>query len=273
MHKERIGWIGLGNIGLPMAKQLVQHGYEVTTCGHTRRQPVEEIKSMGANEVSNPKEVAQAADVVFSMVRDVPQTREVLFGEQGLWEGLRAGQILVFSSTLLPDFCEEVEQEGEKKGVTVLDAPVSGGPWGAEAGTLTFFVGGAEQGYHQCRPIMDVMGGSVFYLGKTGTGQAAKLANNLMLWAHILAAGEAIDLARKAGLGPDRLLDTVQVSTGNSWVAQNWKTIMELLAPRENGVMDLLYKDIDTALEYAGTQNLQLPFTALIARLQLPPFP
>ncbi|MFQ5874077.1 MAG: NAD(P)-dependent oxidoreductase [Dehalococcoidia bacterium] len=273
MQKERIGWIGLGNIGLPMAKQLVKHGYEVTICGHTRRQPVEEMKSMGASEVKTPKEVAEAADVVFSMVRDVPQTSEVLFGEQGLWEGLRAGHILVLSSTLLPDFCGQVEQEGKKSGVIVLDAPVSGGPWGAEAGTLTFFVGGEEEAYHKCRPIMDVMGGNVFYLGKSGTGQAAKLANNLMLWAHTLAAGEAIDLAKKAGLGPDRLLDTVKVSTGNSWVAQNWKSYMELMAPRETGVMDLLYKDIDTALEYASTQNLQLPFTALIAHMELPPFP
>jgi 3-hydroxyisobutyrate dehydrogenase-like beta-hydroxyacid dehydrogenase len=273
MEMERIGWIGLSNIGLPMAKQLVKHGYEVTVCGHARRPPVEEMKSMGASEVKTLREVAEVSDMVFSMVRDVPQTREVLFGEQGLWEGLRDEHILVLSSTLLPDFCEQVEQEGKKKGVTVLDAPVSGGPWGAEAGTLTFFVGGEEQAYHNCRPIMDVMGENVFYLGKSGTGQAAKLANNLMLWAHTLAAGEAIDLARKAGLGPDRLLDTVKVSTGNSWVVQNWKSYMELMAPRETGVLELLYKDIDTALEYARTQDLQLPFAALIANMELPAFP
>ena len=132
MEKKKIGWIGLGNIGLPMAKQLVKHGYKVTVCGHTRRQPVKEMKSLGASEVKTIREVAEASDIVFSMVRDVPQTGEVLLGEQGLWEGMRADQILVLSSTLLPSFCEEVEREGKGKGVTVLDAPVSGGPWGAE---------------------------------------------------------------------------------------------------------------------------------------------
>ncbi|MDP7239628.1 MAG: NAD(P)-dependent oxidoreductase [Dehalococcoidia bacterium] len=273
MEKKKIGWIGLGNIGLPMAKQLVKHGYKVTVCGHTRRQPVKEMKSLGASEVKTIREVAEASDIVFSMVRDVPQTGEVLLGEQGLWEGMRADQILVLSSTLLPSFCEEVEREGKGKGVTVLDAPVSGGPWGAEAGTLTFFVGGEEQAYRKCRPIMEAMGHNVFYLGQSGTGQAAKLANNLMLWAHTLVAGEAIDLARKAGLGPDKLLDTIKVSTGNSWVVQNWRAYMDLMAPRETGVLDLLYKDIETALEYARTQDLHLPFTSLIANMELPTFP
>jgi len=266
--QERIGWIGLGSIGLPMAQRLVKHGYAVTTCGHQRRAPVEEMRQSGAAEAATPRAVAGAADVVFSMVRDMPQTEEVLFGAQGVWEGLRPGQLLVLSSTLLPDFCLAVAKRGKERGVAVIDAPVSGGPWGAEAGTLTFFVGGDEEDYQRSRPILETMGQNIFYLGGVGTGEVAKISNNLMLWANILAAGEAIRVAQQAGLDRETLLRTVAVSTGGSYVVERWPALIELLGSGD--MVKLMYKDVELALKYANNRGLQLPLTGLASQMTLP---
>lgn len=268
MQQERIGWIGLGSIGLPMAKRLVKHGYAVTTCGHRRREPVEEMKQLGAREAATPKGVAQAADIIFSMARDVPQTEEALFGAQGVWDGLRAGQLLVLSSTVLPDFCVTLAKRGKEKGVAVIDAPVSGGPWGAEAGTLTFFVGGDDEHLQRCRPMLEAMGKNIFHLGGVGTGEVAKLSNNLMMWANIVAAGEAERLAKQAGLDRDTLFRTVAVSTGGSYVVEHWSSLVGLLGSGD--MMQIMYKDMETALKYAGNQGVQLPLAGLASQMTLP---
>jgi len=271
MKGEKIGWIGLGNIGLPMARRLVGQGFDVTVCGHVRRGPVEEMKRAGAKEVGSPRELAEVCEVIFSMVRDVPQTEEVLFGGNGLWEGLRRGQVLILSSTLSPDFCRRIAERAEQeKGIPVLDAPVSGGPWGAEAGTLTFFVGGDEAVYRRCRPILEAMGRNIFYLGRNGTGQVAKLANNLMLWANTLAAKEAAALAERAGLDRETLFETIKVSTGDSWAVRNWEALMDLLATTETPVLELIYKDMELALEFARHSGLRLPLAGLISQLEPP---
>lgn len=270
MAKEKIGWIGLGNIGLPMAKRLVGAGFEVIVCGHVRRQPVEEMKAMGAREVANPKEVAGASSIIFSMVRDVPQTEEVLFGPKGVWEGAKRGSTLVLSSTLAPDFCQELEGKGKQRGLQVIDAPVSGGARAAEAGTLTFFAGGDKRVLRKCRPPLEAMGKNIFHLGGVGTGQVAKLSNNLMLMASILATSEGIALAEKAGLNYDVLLETIKVSSGNSWSVQNYD-YLAILA--KEGSMGLLYKDLGLILEFASHAGLRLPLAGLASQLELPPFP
>ena len=271
MQQERIGWIGMGNIGLHMAKRLAAAGYTVTVAGHSRREPVEEMKRLGAREAATPKEVAEASDVVFTMVRDVPQTETVLYGPGGLWSSLRPGMVLVLSSTLLPNFCSDLAQKGKEVGVTVIDAPVSGGPWGAGAGTLTFFVGAEEADFERCRPIFEAMGKSIFHLGAVGTGQVAKLSNNLLLWIHILATSEAVRMAELAGLPSETLLKTIEVSTGGSWVVKNWQDMLDLLRSDEGRVLKLQYKDTDLALKYANGGGLLLPIGGLVSQLGLPP--
>lgn len=268
-----VGFIGLGNIGLPMAKRLATSGhFRVSVCGHRRREPLEVMAAAGAKVVNTPRQVAEASQVFISMVRDQPQTEQVLFGEGGAWEALSPGSILVFSSTLNPDYCRELEQRGRARGIAVLDAPVSGMSKGAEAGTLTFFAGGAREIVDKCRPVFEAMGKNIFHLGGVGTGQVAKLSNNILLFAAIHATGEVIRLAEKAGLGWRELLNTIQVSTGNCWTIQNWEYLGAVNQDPAN-VFDLAYKDLEAALGFARHQNLRLPLSGLMAQMDMPPFP
>ena len=268
-----VGFIGLGNIGLPMAKRLASSGrFQVTVCGHRRREPLEAMAAVGGRVVANPREVAQAAEVLITIVRDQPQTDQVLFGENGAWEGLRPGSILVISSTLAPDYCQGIERRGQERGIAVLDAPVSGMSKGAEAGTLTFFVGGSAQALERCRPVLEAMGQNIFHLGGVGAGEVAKLANNLLLFATLHATAEAISMGEKVGLGWQQLLDTIKVSTGNCWAVQNWAYLGEV-ARDPAQVFDLAYKDLEAALHYARYTGLRLPLAGLLSQLEIPQFP
>lgn len=268
-----VGFIGLGNIGLPMARRLASSGsFRVTVCGHRRREPLETMAAAGARVASNPRQAAEASQVFISMVRDQPQTEQALFGEGGAWEALGPGTVLVLSSTLSPDFCQELEQRGKARGIAVLDAPVSGMAKGAEAGTLTFFVGGDREVMEKCRPLFEAMGKNIFHLGGVGTGQVAKLSNNLLLFAAIHATGEVIRMAEKAGLGWPELLRTIQVSTGNCWTIQNWEYLGVVNRDPAN-VFDLAYKDLEAALGFARRNGLRLPLAGLMTQLDMPPFP
>ncbi len=268
-----IGFIGLGNIGLPMAKRLATSGsFQVTVCGHRRREPLEEMAAAGARAVSTPREVAVASQVLITMVRDQPQTDQVLFGQDGAWEGLGSGSTLILSSTLTPDYCQELERRGKERGISVLDAPVSGMAKGAEAGTLTFFVGGSGDALERCQPVFQAMGQNIFHQGKVGTGQVAKLSNNLLLFATMHATGEAIRMGEKAGLGWQELLRTIQVSTGNCWAIHNWE-YLGVIDRDPAQVFDLAYKDLEAALHFARHSGLRLPVAGLLSQLEIPPFP
>jgi 3-hydroxyisobutyrate dehydrogenase-like beta-hydroxyacid dehydrogenase len=268
-----IGFIGLGNIGLPMALRLAASGpFQVTVSGHRRREPLEQMAAAGAKVAGTPREVAEASQVLISMVRDQPQTERVLFGEDGAWDGLSSGSTLILCSTLTPDYCQELEQRGKEKGVAVLDAPVSGMAKGAEAGTLTFFVGGSGDVVEECQPVFQAMGQNIFHLGRVGTGQVAKLSNNLLLFATIHGLGEAIRMVEKVGLGWQELLKTIQVSTGNCWAVQNWE-YLGVIDRDPARVFDLVYKDLEAAMHFARHSGLRLPLAGLLAQMEVPPFP
>src|SRR3989304_3207354 len=246
-----VGFIGLGNIGLPMAKRLAGFGsFQVTVCGHRRQEPLKEMAALGAKGVRTPREVARASRVLLVIVRDQPQMDQVLFGEEGAWEGLRPESVLLISSTLAPDYCQALEKRGKEKGIAVLDAPVSGMAKGAEAGTLTFFVGGSGDVLERCRPVLEAMGKNIFHMGGVGTGQVAKLANNLLLFAAIHATGEAIRMGEKVGLGWQKLLQTIQVSTGDCWTIHNWE-YLGVIDRDPAQVFTLTYKDLEAALPFA----------------------
>lgn len=268
-----VGFIGLGNIGLPMAKRLAtSSSFQVTVCGHHRPEPLQQMAGAGARVVNTPREVAVACQVLISMVRDQSQTDQVLFGEEGAWEGLRSGSTLILSSTLSPNYCQEVERRGKERGIAVIDAPVSGMAKGAEAGTLTFFVGGSGDVLERCLPVFQAMGKNIFHLGRVGTGQVAKLSNNLLLFAAIHATGEAIRMGEQAGLGWQDLLQTIQVSTGNCWTIQNWE-YLGVIDRDPARVFDLTYKDLEAALQFARHSGLRLPLAGLLSQLDMPPFP
>jgi len=271
---KKVGFIGLGDMGKPMAKRLLKAGIPVTSCYHIRREPLEEIVNLGATAVSSPEEVARASDVIISIVRDEAQTSEVLWGQEGVMNGVKPGTIILIMSTLSPSFCQKAASEAGKKGVGVLDAPVSGASPAAEAGTLTIMVGGQSQLLEECRPILEAMGKNIFHLGEIGMGQAAKLANNVIVLTGICVATEGLALGVKAGVDLDRMLEIIRVSSGNSWVIEHWELISILKkAYKPGGTLDIMYKDLGLALDMARDLQVDLPISALATQLDVARLP
>ncbi|MCP4614338.1 MAG: 2-hydroxy-3-oxopropionate reductase, partial [Planctomycetes bacterium] len=166
----KAGFIGLGDIGLPMAKNVVTKSFETTVCGHVRREPIDEMVGLGAKEAPNPKGVAENSDAVIIMVQNDKQAEEVIFGNNGLLEGLKDGSGILLMGTFAPAFCHTVADAGAPKNIDVFDAPVVGARMGAEAGTLGISAGGDEEKLEKYRPLLETMG-TITFCGSLGMGQ------------------------------------------------------------------------------------------------------
>jgi 2-hydroxy-3-oxopropionate reductase len=177
MAAQNIGFIGLGDMGFPMARRLLKHGFPVYSCAHRRREAIDSLKSEGLVEKANPFEVAEQADVIISIVLNEAQNDAVLRGETGALGGMKPGSILIVMSTVAPEYCIKLAEEASAHDVTVLDCPVSGGNMGAEKGTLALILGGETDTMERCRSLLEVMG-TIYHCGDVGMGQVAKLANN-----------------------------------------------------------------------------------------------
>jgi len=273
MPSKRVSFIGLGEMGAFMAKNLVKKGFALTVYDVAEK-PVKELQALGAKSAATCKEAAETSDVTIIMVRDDPQIDQVIYGENGVWKGVKEGSIIIISSTVSPLHCQRIATEGEEKGVRVLDAPVSGGWIGAEAGTLTFMIGGNKAAFEECRPVFEAMGKNLFYLGDSGMGEVAKLVNNLIMAINLAALSEGLGLARKAGLDPETFINIVKVSSGTSWYAQNWELAKEHVSDYCQGKKGALWfaysKDIGLALKLAKGVGQLVPFGALVS--QLDPF-
>lgn len=256
----KVGFVGLGEMGKPMAANLVKKGFPLATCGHVSKGPVEELKSLGAAVLGSPCEVAEASDVIITMVRNPQQTSEVVRGEgswqgRGVWQGVRRESVLMLCSTLEPGFCQALATAGKEKGVAVLDAPVSGGRARSEAGTLAFMVGGEKSAFERCRPVFGAMGTEIFYIGGAGMGQALKLVNNYMRAVTAFGTSEAIALGLKAGLDLPTMLNVIRVSTGNSSIVERYEsmaTAEKERARKAPGAPPLYKTDVALAIELAG---------------------
>jgi 3-hydroxyisobutyrate dehydrogenase-like beta-hydroxyacid dehydrogenase len=265
---EKVGFVGLGDIGLPMTKRVVGGGYEVTVCGHVRQEPVEEMKSLGAKEVKTAKEVALASEVTITMVRDDTQSEGIILGPNGVMEGSKEGSGIIMMSTLSPAFCKRVGQAGKEKGVGVLDSPVSGTRVRAATGELTLMVGGEKELVEKYRPILETMG-RITYCGDLGAGQIVKLVNNMTLFVNINGLMEALNWGIKNGADEDMLIEVLKKSTGNSWVAENWKNYVrpiQTAVPRPI-IMDLGLKDLELMLDIANEMKIPVPIAALVSQL------
>jgi 3-hydroxyisobutyrate dehydrogenase-like beta-hydroxyacid dehydrogenase len=195
----KLGWIGLGTMDLPMARNLQRKGFSMKVVGHSRREPVEFMKREGAEEVKSPIALAGECNVIFSMVPDIEETEQVVFGEDGLLRGLTKDHTLIICSTLTPHYCGELaERVNRESGAQVVSAPVSGAPWGAESASLTFMVGGDRKVYEKCKLFFEAMGKNIYHVGdKVEVGLAVKLVNNLMSFINVAGAIEGVSLARK----------------------------------------------------------------------------
>ncbi len=259
---EKVGFIGLGEVGLPMAKRVITHGYKVTVCGHVRREPVQEMKRLGANEVDTPKEVAKESDVTITMLRDDVDTEDVVLGVGGVMKGARKGSGIILMSTLSPALCRRIAVVARTKGVNVIDAPVTGTRMRAATGELGIMVGGDKRIMEKCRPILETMG-KIIYCGELGMGEIVKLASNMALMINIQGAYEAISWAIRNGADEDVLVELMRTGTGNSWVVQNWEWVKSMNVEPPPLTFHLGSKDLDYALRIAREIGQPCPLAAL----------
>lgn len=263
---EKIGFIGLGIMGKPMARHLIKAGYPLVV--HNRsRAAVKELAGEGATPAETPKEVAEQCDVVITMLPDSPDVEQVVLGSDGVAAGARAGMLFIDMSTIAPGTARNVYETLKAKDVESLDAPVSGGEVGAKGGTLSIMVGGTEAAFKRARPIFEVMGKNIVLIGEAGAGQVTKACNQIVVAVTIQAVSEALILARKSGVDPARVREALLGGFAGS-------RIMELHGQRiidrtfQPGFRVRLHrKDLSIALQTGREVSLPLMLTSQVAEL------
>jgi 3-hydroxyisobutyrate dehydrogenase len=258
MSKPSIGFIGLGLMGRPMAANLLKAGFPVTVWNRTAAR-TEPLVALGARAARSPREAAAAADVLITIVSDPPALEQVLFGENGALAGLRSGSVLIDSSTVSPALARRVATACGGQGIEFLDAPVTGGTWGAEKGELVFMVGGPAQTLSRVEPVLGALGKRWFHIGPHGAGQTIKLAMNMLFALEVDALAEALALATAGGVPGEKLVEVMQSSMGRAPVLD---VKAPLLLKREyppSFPLRLMHKDLTLALELAKQLGVPLP--------------
>jgi 3-hydroxyisobutyrate dehydrogenase len=245
MEKMKIGFIGLGAMGKPMAKNLIRAGFRVIVYNRTIGK-TKEFREMGASVAVTPKDLASDSQVVIVNVSNSPDVEEVLLGKEGAIHGSRPGTIVIDMGTSYPSSTLKICKILQEKGVEMLDAPVSGGVKGAEDGTLSIMVGGRREIFEKCKPILSAMGKNIFYQGESGSGHITKAINNFVSAAAITALTEALVMAKKAGLSPMKVLDVLKVSSGRSYQAEQALPQFVLTRKFDAGfLLGLMKKDLN----------------------------
>ncbi|PYT83075.1 MAG: 2-hydroxy-3-oxopropionate reductase [Acidobacteria bacterium] len=258
---KQIGLIGLGLMGRPMGMNLIKAGYSLTVWNRTASR-ANELVAAGARLAKSPQEVAAACDFFLTIVSDPPAVEEVLWGNCGAMQGLKRGSIYVDSSTVSPALARKVAAACAQRGVGYLDAPVTGGDWGAKKGELVFMIGGDAETLKQAEPILSVMGKKLFHLGPSGAGQTVKLAMNLILALQVDALAEGLALTTRAGIPGEKLVEVMQSSMARSGV-------LDVKAPNllkgeyvPSFPLRLMHKDLSLALDLGNQLGVALPATA-----------
>jgi len=262
MADKVLGWIGLGIMGRPMAGHLLAAGNKVNIYDVVAAS-VKEIEGKGGIACKSAKEVAQKADIIFTMVPDTPDVEAVLFGKDGVAEGLKRGSIVVDMSSISPIGTKEFAQKIKALGCRYLDAPVSGGQVGAEKAILSIMVGGDADLFEQIKPYFEKMGKNIVLIGDNGAGQTCKVCNQIAVALHILAASEALLLASKAGVDPAKVRSALMGGLAASRVMEviGEKQIKRTFAPGFR--IRLHQKDLNLALQSARSLQMSIPGTAL----------
>ena len=264
--KPTIGYIGLGLMGKPMARNILKAGYPLVV--HNRsQQAVEELVAEGAQRADSPKEVAEKADFVFTNLPDSPDVELVMFGPQGLIDGVREGMILIDNSTIKPTTARQIAEKMAEKGVACLDAPVSGGDIGAINATLTIMVGGPQEAFERALPVLEAIGKSITLIGEAGTGQITKCANQIMVAAQMVAMGELLILAKKAGADPDKVAEAIKGGAAQCWTL-DVKTPRLFEGNRQPGFKAYMQaKDLGIVMDTARQYGIPLPASAANTQL------
>ena len=257
----KVGFIGLGELGKPMAVNLAKNGFDLTV-HDLRREPVDELIAIGAKAACSPREVAAASEIIEVAVVDDAQVEAVVMDCDGIIAGARSGSVIVIHSTIRPATVRKIAAECEHRGIGVVDAPVSGGPRGAQSRTMCYMVGGDKELVERCRPLFETSAKSIFHVGPLGAGMTTKLAHQVIICLNVLAAREGMALAAKAGLDLTMVQEVVRAGGAQSRVADNWIKNK----PTPNATR-LWYKDLILALEFAVELGLSLPATAMAQEL------
>jgi 3-hydroxyisobutyrate dehydrogenase-like beta-hydroxyacid dehydrogenase len=263
--KPTVGFIGLGLMGGPMAKNLAKAGFPLVVWNRTREKAegvVRESAGLDVKAGANPRETAGKADILLTIVSDPPALEVVLWGQNGAIEGLRRGATYVDSSTVSPDLVRRIGTACAQREVGFLDAPVTGGTWGAEKGELVFMVGGEEEVLERAKPVLEMLGKRIFLLGPTGAGQTVKLAMNLILALQVDALAEALALVNTEGVAGERLIEVLQSSMARAGVLDVKAPLMLKNEFPPSFPLRLMHKDMRLALELAKRHGLNLPAAA-----------
>jgi 2-hydroxy-3-oxopropionate reductase len=264
--KKKLGLIGLGIMGKPMAKNLLKAGFPLVVFSRSKR-PVEELVQEKALYANSPKEVAERSEVIITMLPDSPEVQEVILGKDGVIQGIKPGSVVIDMSSINPLVTQEIARTLEGKGVEMLDAPVSGGEVGAIQGTLAIMVGGKEKVFNDNLEIFKAMGRNIVYVGGIGSGGFVKLVNQIIVALNIAAVGEAFTLGVKAGLDPQVIHQAIRGGLAGS-------SVLETKAPMIFGrnfkpgfKIRLHHKDLKNALSTASDLGVPLPLSSLVQQI------
>jgi 3-hydroxyisobutyrate dehydrogenase-like beta-hydroxyacid dehydrogenase len=264
--KEKIGFIGLGTMGKPMARNLLKAGYSLTVFNRSPHKAVE-LKGLGAIVAESPKEIGKYCEIIILMVPDSPDVENVLVGKEGLLENIQSGTIVIDMSTISPSVSKRLAGIAKNYGCSLLDAPVLGSRRTATAGTLTIVVGGEKAAYDRCYPVLQSLGRHIFYMGSQGMGLYTKLCNNLISSIVMQAVSEALLLGKKAGLDLQELIKVITIggdrtltmeAKGSSLLARNFDVHFSLKH---------MYKDLWLISNAASELGLMVPVTTLVREL------
>lgn len=271
--KPNIAFIGLGNMGAPMAENLLKAGYALSVYDLSE-DATQRLQQAGASVADSPKDAANNAQVVISMLPAGKHVHSVYLGDNGLLANLPKGTLVIDSSTIAAADARTVAEAASELGIDFLDAPVSGGTGGAIAGSLTFIVGGSDDAFAKAEPILAVMGKNIFHAGDHGAGQVAKICNNMLLGILMAGTAEAINLGVKNGLDPKVLSDIMLQSSGRNWTLEVYNPYPRVMenVPSSNGyqggfMSKLMQKDLNLAMQTAQDTNVETPMGAKATEL------
>lgn len=264
---RNIGFIGMGLMGRPMSLNLRKAGHRLTVWNRTPSH-AQDLVNSGATLTKTPREVAAASDILITIVSDPPALESVLWGHEGQNDGalagMKSGSIYIDSSTVSPLLAKRISAACQERGVRFLDAPVTGGDWGAREGNLVFMIGGDAATLKEVEPVLGIMGKKWFHLGPNGAGQTIKLAMNAILALQVGAMAEALALVTKAGLNGEQLVEVMQASMARSGVLDVKSPLMLKGDYKPSFPLRLMHKDLGLALDLANQLGVALPTTAAV---------
>ena len=263
-----IGWVGTGVMGGAMCLHLIRKGYKAVIYNRTKRK-AKRLIDLGAEWARSPKEVAEQADVVFTIVGFPKDVRQVYYGRDGIFEGLKKGSVLVDMTTTEPALSEEIYREAKGMGASSVDAPVSGGDIGAQAGALSVMVGGDKDAVGAVMPLLRLMGKNIVHQGGAGKGQHAKMCNQIMAAALMIGMCETLLYGYKAGLDLNTMLSSVSKGAAASWMLDNLAPKIVKRDFKPGFYVEHFIKDMGIALKEAESMNLTLPGLSLVHQLYI----